>query len=126
MNEIPEILYRYHNYRTMTGVMVKEHKYKVLKETPCGYWIELYHCSWDDKFGRKWVPKNTRKRFAYPTKEEALTSFIARKKRQIAILEGQLTDARIALAAKAPVSENKTFQPSLPPKKSLFGRLFNI
>lgn len=35
-----------------------------------------------------------RKRYAYPTKQEALTAFIARRRRQVAILTAQLARAQ--------------------------------
>jgi len=65
--------------------------YLILRETPCGYWIEI---SW---LKDKWVSKTGRKRYAYPTKAEALDSFIIRKERQIQITTGQLGVAKYAL-----------------------------
>ena len=75
-------------------VKVEERNYEVIKETPCGYWIQLYSFSFDQK---KWVSGNAKKRFAYPTKIEAMTSFKARKNSQIKILESQLKKAKQAL-----------------------------
>jgi hypothetical protein len=85
--------YRYDsiNYHEI-GVRVHEYKFDLLNETPCGYWI--YQNYTDDK---RWVSKTARKRFAYPSREEAMTSFIARKKCQIRILETQLENAKSAL-----------------------------
>ena len=61
--------------------------FNLVKETQCGYWIEI-------ELGKnKWVSKTSVKRFAYPTKREALNSFIARKKRQTELLRYQLKDA---------------------------------
>jgi hypothetical protein len=74
-------------------IKIEERKYKVIKKTKCGYWIKLFSC-FDDK---KWVSKNSKKRFAYPTKQEAMNSFKFRKKRQIEILEDKLKKAREAL-----------------------------
>lgn len=90
---IPEYLYRFEDSMDAFGVKVHPRKFKVIKETPCGYWIELFY--WGDD--KKWVSKVARKRYAYPTKHEALTSFKARKKRQIEILEAQLNQARQSL-----------------------------
>lgn len=45
----------------------------------------------------KFVLAGEGKRWAYPTREAALDSFTARKRRQIKILEGQLHRARQAL-----------------------------
>ena len=44
----------------------------------------------------KWVSKTSHKRYAYPTEEQAMVNFKARKKRQIKILTNQLTRARMA------------------------------
>ena len=43
------------------------------------------------------MSKTSRKRFAYPTKEQAKESFAARKRRQIVILKFQLRNAEFAL-----------------------------
>jgi hypothetical protein len=64
--------------------------YPLLKKTTKGAWI-------GDKIYKKWVSNTSKKRFAYPTKEEALKSFILRKKRQINILEKRLDRAKIAI-----------------------------
>jgi hypothetical protein len=60
------------------------------KETPKGYWIgygsiDTLHSMW-----RKWIPKESTKRYAYPTKEEALNNYIARTKKRKKILQNQL------------------------------------
>lgn len=94
------ILYRYedHVYSTfsinpggtesygMTEVRVELYEYEVVKETSCGYWII-----------DKWISKTWKKRFAYPSKLQALESFKIRKKRQIFILQHQLNRAQEAL-----------------------------
>ena len=69
--------------------------YLVLKHTPKGVWI---NASPRFSFGhKKFVLKDARRRFACPTKEEALESFFARKKRQIGILRTRADDAEEAL-----------------------------
>jgi len=50
-------------------------EFRVLRETPCGFWIALD--TWGDQ--EKWVSKTGRKRYAYPTEELAKESFIARQ-----------------------------------------------
>lgn len=86
--------YRYEEIQySRIGIKVLEREFEFLSETPCGYWIKLFEM-FDDK---KWVSKTAKKRFAYPTREEALSSFIARKTRQVDILEGQLASAKMAL-----------------------------
>jgi hypothetical protein len=71
--------------------------YDLHKETPKGYWIgygNLYsgHYHW-----KKWVSKTSRKRFAYPTEEEALTNFIKRTEKRMKILDWQLQVCRISI-----------------------------
>ena len=80
-----------------TSVKVEMREFRTLAETPCGYWIALDFLG-DGFIGPKYfVLKNSRKRYAWPTKEEALTSFIERKKKQISILNHQLDHAKTAL-----------------------------
>lgn len=67
-------------------------EYELVSETPCGYWIR-------QRYGNKfWVSKTARKRYAYPTKQEALANYIARTKRYIQILSSRLDSAKVALA----------------------------
>ena len=81
-------LYRYDSINGYGYMKVCLEEYEVERETPCGYWI---------RGERKWVPKDGKKRYAYPTKEEALESFRARKRRQIGILRKQLANAEVFL-----------------------------
>ncbi len=67
------------------------HEYPVIKETREGIWI--------DRYGKKkFILLSARKKFACFSKEEALESFIARKERQIDILESRLSQAKDATA----------------------------
>jgi hypothetical protein len=90
---IPEYLYRFEDYENTLGVHVRKREFKVIKETPCGYWIKLFY-SFNDK---KWVSKVAKKRYAYPSEQEAMINFKARKRRQIEILSAQLRTAKSAL-----------------------------
>lgn len=67
-------------------------KIPVLKHTPKGVWLEM---SFDEK---RFVLRDARKRYACPTKREALESLVARKRRQISILETQTRRAKLVLA----------------------------
>ncbi len=88
------IFYRYEDVLTTEGVRLYLIKYKLVKKTPKGYWI----ChEWESDTARRWVSATARKRFAYPTEKEAIDGFIARKKRQIKILEANLRHAKVAL-----------------------------
>jgi len=77
---------------------VSYHEYELHKETDKGYWIR-FHCFSVDILRRdcKWVSKTSRKRYAYPTKEEALMSFIIRQEKRIGILEYQVENCTTAL-----------------------------
>lgn len=64
--------------------------YDLLKETSKGYWI-------GDFIFKKWISKTSKKRFAYPTKEEALTNFIKRTEKRIKILDWQIRACKVGL-----------------------------
>ena len=88
--------YRYYNHRYSSGVFCQE--FILDKETPKGYWIvQPYDLIQSYGAERKWVSKTGKKRYAYPTKLEAMISFKARKKKQIKLLESQLEATSIAL-----------------------------
>lgn len=61
-------------------------EFDLVRETPCGYWIQSLR-GWGEE---RWVSKTARKRYAYPSEKEALTSYIQRKRRQIGLLAHQL------------------------------------
>jgi hypothetical protein len=99
------IYYRYNdgpfNYENEGYIILNS--YKVLLETKCGVWIKFTKIGhWED--GKKFILEkycgntSTNKRFAWPTKELALISYIARKEKQIVILENQLENAKEFLA----------------------------
>lgn len=77
------LYYRYTDINTEDGPRIYLSRYPVIKETPKGVWLNVYG-------SRKFVLKESRKRFACQTEAEALNSFIARKKRQQCILTAQL------------------------------------
>ena len=96
----PTVLYRYISQRysyvidaemEMYGVTDPKLllcEYKVQKTTPCGYWIY-----WGQPRG-KWVSATARKRFAHPTKAEALEAYGYRKKAYIRHCEARLSRAK--------------------------------
>jgi len=86
-------LYRYENLYADGTTRVELREFNVVKRTAKGYWIQLWVFSFDDK---KWVSDNARKRFAYPTKKEALFNFVKRKDAQIRILKSRLKLAELA------------------------------
>lgn len=97
-----EVWYRYEDYLVSNGginecgdwessdpptVKVRLVEFGIKKHTPKGVRLD---------FG-KFVLKNSNKRFACPTVEEARASFIVRKTKQISILSAQLRNAETAL-----------------------------
>ncbi len=75
-------------------------KFNLFKETKKGYWIG-HGNFWDErslKSQAKWVSKTSKKRFAYPTKKEALDNFIKRNEKRIKILKRQLWACEIAVS----------------------------
>lgn len=88
-----EQYYRYEE--VLTGhprVTIYLRVYNVIKHTPCGVWIELPY-----GMGKRFILNYARKRYALPTKEEALKSFRARKQRQVEIYRAKLEIAELAL-----------------------------
>ena len=120
MNE-PEYLYRYDytNYEAASifgapRVEVHPESFLIVKRTPKGAWVNTY-------FGRKFVNLGARKRWACPTREEAMESFIARKERQLSILKAQARNVEAALdRAKEMVSTSTPIGDRGPVEQSIF------
>lgn len=95
-----EYLYRYtssdYGDEDEIDIRLKLWTYPVVSHTPQGIRIDMFTNKWKDgKYIRitKWVSNTAKKRFAHPTKEEALIGLYWRKKRQIGILNYQKTVA---------------------------------
>ena len=75
---------------------VELRRYSKLRETPKGYWIGFgggfRQLSW-----KKWVSKTSLRRYAYPSKEEAMQNFIKRTEKRSRILKRQALCCDIAL-----------------------------
>lgn len=71
-------------------VKVELHTFDIIGKTKCGVWIN-YRCT------KKFVNQNARKQFANKTPTEARLAFIARKKRQLRILQHQLETVKQSL-----------------------------
>lgn len=80
-----------------SDLKVELERYRVIKRTPKGAWIDCG--GWGLNSDKKLVLLDSKKRFACPTKKEALESFKARKRRQIKIVKAQLKRAEEALSA---------------------------
>jgi hypothetical protein len=94
MNE-STIFYRYDQIDYEYETALRESTFSLIKETRCGWWILQTHVlgEYAAICTKRWVSKTACKRFAYPTKKEALVNFIARKRRQISMLNYQLDRA---------------------------------
>jgi intein/homing endonuclease len=96
-NKYEEYWYRYEDryyYKPEVSLV----KFGVLKHTPCGVWVKRTDVFDLHGYRKRWVSKSSRKRYAYPTKEEALVSFIARKNRQLRILKCHIDDVKTVLS----------------------------
>ena len=109
-------LYRYEAWYTDHHTAAALLSYTVVRETPKGYWIDLWasglhkdtfketRAAHPERF--KFVLKgNDGKRFAYTTTDAAWASFRRRKQRHLLILNVQMVRARRALLLKRPEDE---------------------
>lgn len=81
-----ETYYRYETWHmdfANSIVDIEPDTYVVLSTTPKGVWVIYPYC----KAGKKFILNNAKKKFAYPTKDEALYAFYRRKLKQKRILE---------------------------------------
>jgi len=81
------------DYGYSVRVTVNIYIFDIIKKTPKGQWIQNESRGIKPRF----VLNHGRKKYAHRTKEEALLSFIARKKKQIRLLEAQLYNVKVAL-----------------------------
>lgn len=89
-------LYRYERGFSTYPTYINLHRHPIVKETEKGYWI----LSYGFHSGKRWVSKTARKRWAYPTEEEAYTNFRLRTERCVKILNAQLENAKAYLKAE--------------------------
>lgn len=103
MTDYP-IFYRYWDTGSYDYPSIELKEYVAYRETTCGHWIipktEAYwlldtpyakqpHVQRILKKTRRWINKTTRKRFAYPTLEEAWESYKHRKRHHLAHVEAE-------------------------------------
>jgi hypothetical protein len=69
--------------------------FEVVKETPKGYWLKETFTYSPHRL--HWVPKKSIKRYAYPSKTEALINFIKRTEKHASILGSRLYDCKNTL-----------------------------
>jgi hypothetical protein len=73
-------------------------RFRVVRHTPKGVWITPELGGLDGFTPQRFVLRDARKRFACPTIDEAMASFVARKRAQIRIYTARLRRAQQALA----------------------------
>lgn len=71
--------------------------FNLFKETPKGYWIGHGHPNIGLHDKGKWVSKTSKKRFAYPTRKEALLNYIKRTEKAIKIMKNRIDFSKSAL-----------------------------
>lgn len=107
--------YRY-THRTYFGsdIRIELNVFILLRETDKGYWIIPQHSEHSDILWKedikKWIPKKSKKRFAYPTKSEALQNLVARTERYVLILSSRLRRAEQSLRLAKQMTENNTYE----------------
>lgn len=102
MHGSEEYWFRYDDYlvsldEETTEVRIRLRKMRVVRYTPQGAWLEDVFNPMTGRHDTRLVLRTSRKRYACPTEAEAMTSFIARKKRQLSILDYQARNVRKAL-----------------------------
>lgn len=95
-DKMPDKFYRFEDVHYEDGTRVFKREYSFIKETPCGYWIEDHSWPFELSNQRWWVSKTSRKRFAYPSEEQAIESFVARKRQHIRYTKMRLVRAKEA------------------------------
>jgi len=78
---------------TGNSVDVKLREFSLVAEIPKGYWIGDAETGWF----KKWIRKKSKKRYAYPSKEEALNSYLIRTRNRVGYLQRDLKNAEKAL-----------------------------
>ena len=66
--------------------------YKILKYTPCGFWIE--YCN---KSGKKFINTKRIKQFAHRNKTDAKVAFKKRKEKQLIIMRMAIENIELSL-----------------------------
>jgi len=86
----PLKLYRFDDSPWPDSNRLSETFYYVKRETPAGYWVVNGYSYGEEQ----WVAKNGKKRLAYPTREEAMISYLHRKRFQLNIYNNRLNKAK--------------------------------
>jgi hypothetical protein len=90
------VLDEYEYARGSGRVELEEHVFEVVRTTPKGVWLVAVWGEFRSSTPR-FMRLGARRAFAHPTREQAMTSYIARKRAQMQLLQRQLESARVAL-----------------------------
>jgi len=90
----PKMLYRYvvKEVEKRDGLLCYNQKevnleeYLILTYTEKGYWVDL---GWR----KRWINRESKKKFAYPDKKDAWVNFVRRTRKHISILKNLLQNA---------------------------------
>ncbi len=93
----PALLYRVNEFRKQEGMEIYFESILINKRTPKGVWV------YDNT---KFIKLSAKKKWAYPSRPEALFAFIKRKERQILILTNKLDNAKESLSLSKEVYES--------------------
>lgn len=108
--ETRQIYYRFESrlaYDGEGGIEIQERRFAAVKKTPRGAWVvelnpyTFWQAAICDGFFKRFVLDGARKRYCYPTQDEALLSFRKRKECLVSRLENNLLVARAALRVLA-------------------------
>lgn len=99
--------YRYElvSYEGIREPKLFERKFILRKETPAGYWICQGRPS-GYQSDKRWIPKVSKKRYAYPTQIEALDNYIRRTTRRRGILLHQVDKCAAGIRIAKEMYEN--------------------
>jgi hypothetical protein len=116
----PEIWYRYvdvayaaptdefgESRHSRGSIEIQLREYSVIRHTAKGVWLDMsLGGGWSivGQPDQRFVLNDARRRFACPTREEALASFVARKRAQIRIYRARVFRAECALRSAERVS----------------------
>jgi hypothetical protein len=87
--------YRFECRNSEVGVQIELITYSLIRETKAGYWIG--YLIGGRHICPKLIPKKSLKRFAYPTKKEALTNYVKRSEKRVRILNSQLQTTELGI-----------------------------
>ena len=96
-----EYLYRYED----DGEQICEKKFKIVKGTYCGWWIDRW--PYADK-NLKFVYKTGKNNFAKKTRKEAMENYYHRKCLHVAILNSKLMSTRVLLNKAKTILEGES------------------